>query len=468
MSFQYPGRQLLSLLTAGVLSACMTSYRAEANNTIPNCTASDFKTSDLSVVRVEIDVQRPGTDWPDGCVLRIKANDGTTVAIRLKNVNTKKYRVLIDDKVEERPKEEVPGALAAFLAAGLPAFTRPASQAPTSSATTKEAPPDPEVARRGHLIEALLAFHNTSERLEIVAKALKQALAASESAETYGDLLAEVKAAINPMVAMHPALSACVEKRANPAQCRTGLEGLPEQLEKTSFKPFAEARMAVVEASKVPGASLESTYIAHAVETKYAAAMSMKEKLPAICKEVAAFFDEAGTESSLFTRQQTYDFTGDPTRISVRVESGPEKDAKVKYGMEVRIDPVRVEGFAFSTGFVFAGLSDHDYAVENGKIRRKGDSGPIRPGVGVLAHWRFEGDWALSAGISGSDSDLLYLVGASYLWGSKQRFVVTGGAAVGSVRRLDSVEVDDEFTESVVPTKDVTAIGAFLGVSFKF
>lgn len=517
MSFQLTRSTLLKALTAGVLCVCIASQRTEASNTVPDCSTTSFKASDLSVVRVEIDYASPGPKFPDGCVLRFKANDGTAVAIRLTNVNTKKYRVVFDDKVEERPKEEVPGALAAFLAAGLPAFDSAAAKANVRSDVSNKlafevaafgisrsgapkvwdavgtlnlpaqglkssgiADADrsrvealvraaiEEVARQELQIAALERFHATSQRLETVAKALKQALAASESAETYDKLLAEVKAALDPKVAEQPTLSACAGDKADPAQCRTGLEGLTEELEKSSFKPLAEDRMSVVEASKVPGASLESTYVAHAVETKYAAAIAMKEKLPTICKEVAAFYDEAGTKSSLFTKQKTFDFTGSPTRVSVRVESGPEKDAQVTYGMEVRIDPVRVEGFAFSTGFVFAGLSDHDYAVENGKIRRKGDSGPIRPGVGVLAHWRFKSDWALSAGISGSDSDLSYLVGASYLLGSKQRFVVTGGAAVGSVRRLDSVELDDPFTESTVPTKDVTAIGAFLGVSFKF
>ena len=508
---------LLASLAGSLILVGAPCTGAAENKGVPTCAPAVFDASKLSVVRIDVDGQTPGPAWPDGCVLHVKANDGATIAIRLTNVNTRKYRVVFDGKVEERAKEDVPGALSAFLAQGLPAApTKPsANETPEVKKLTldiskfaganvsddqalqlvqayRTAPADTLFAQNLGVSEtakievkrlvaafveeqALLArqadrlrsFHDKSTGLETVAKGFEKALAASKRAEDYGELLREVKTALGPM-ATQESLNSCIAASFDAATCRTQIEALPEKLEESTFKQLAADRMSLVDASKVPGASLDSVFVAHAVETKYAAAIAMKEKLPNICKEVAAFFDKTGTESSLFTKQHTYDFTGDPMRISVRIESGADKDAWTKYGMEVRVEPARAMGFAFSTGLVFAGLTDRDYAVENGRIRRKGDSGPIRPGVSVLAHWLLKHGWAASAGISGADSDLMYLVGLSHLWGSKQRFVVTGGAAVGSVRRLDSLDEDDEFTESTVPTKDVTAIGAFLSISFKF
>lgn len=59
-------------------------------------------------------------------------------------------------------------------------------------------------------------------------------------------------------------------------------------------------------------------------------------------------------------------------------------------------------------------------------------------------------------------------MGLIWLLGSRQHFVISGGVAVGSARRLDRVSVGDPFSKATVPTKEVTRAGAFAGVSFKF
>ena len=159
---------------------------------------------------------------------------------------------------------------------------------------------------------------------------------------------------------------------------------------------------------------------------------------------------------------------------NLTVEGGDEKNPTTVYGFEVRLQPKEAAHFAFSTGLMFTTVVDRSYAVQDGKIKEKGDTDSVHTGVGILAHWVFthfdhtNSDLALSAGIVGTDADVQFLVGGSWLLGEKQHFVISAGAAVGSVQRLDKVALDDPFSESTVPTKKVTRAGAFAGVSFKF
>jgi len=445
--------KLKSLAAASALLVLPSLARPASAGETPTDTVTSCRATEAprqySVLRIVVNDRNRKESWPDGCVLRLTAYSGLTLVIRIEDRNVRLYRVLFDEKTEQLPEvEAVPAALAKYLDIKLPAPKVPADM------TAVGRPPEKD---------PLTLFHQTNARFESIAKALKNARGAMDTAEDYAGLR---KAVLKELADPLPHLDACA--RGDSDDCAMALLALPREIE-PDFQVLAGARTALVEEARLPGASLSSKYLAEMVSAKYDTARKVGDGLPAITKELAGLFNEEDTKASLFVTQKTFEFKGEPLTVRVRVQGGDEKSPTTFYGFEVRLEPEKTAHFAFSTGFMFTSVVDRAYAVANGKIAEKGDTDDVHAGVGVLAHWLFPGSgFAASAGIVGTDASVQYLVGLSYLLGEKQHFVVSAGAAVGSVQRLDKVAEGDPFAESTVPTKDVTRVGTFAGVSFKF
>jgi hypothetical protein len=508
---------------------------------------------------VQIDYGAPG--W-NGCVLPLKAEAGTILAVTVKNVNVKKYRVKIAGESTPLPKEAVPDAFAAFLGTGAIATeaqdaekkaekamrtereaearqqqgaekVRAAMQrqqgaaaqieASRSKSTDRLLPSGMEIAARRELEAAQRELEAAQRELEAAQRELEAAQRELEAAtkvradaeaelhrlqarldptslnglleqhrQTYEALQKDVEAAahaaravttaadyaalVDALAAAFKELKECSAATATDDQgrraCADALANRPVALD-DHIRKLARLRRAVGDASD-DQPELHRT-LRDLLEDREEKARQAVAAMPDQIKALATYLrDRSGTEKSLFSDTKTFDFTGDELRIDVVVQSGPEKEPVTEFAAKVVVTTQRREGFAFSTGMFFTGLVDRSYTTtpaaegEPSTIVRKGDEDELRPAIGILAHWLFDHHWAATAGFTGKDTDLQYLAGVSYLWGSKQRFVLTAGAAIGSVTRLDRVSEGDEWTEKEVPTKDVSSVSWLVGVSFKF
>lgn len=144
----------------------------------------------------------------------------------------------------------------------------------------------------------------------------------------------------------------------------------------------------------------------------------------------------------------------------------------------------------FSSGFVFNSLVDYDYTIQKGiantadslnsKIIKK-EKGDYIVGIGLLTHIYFRTgtyyNYGLNTGvIVDANSKLKYLAGVSFMIGYEQRFVISGGAIFGAVKRLDNSYNDalDKYVptdqlsgiSSSVPTVDKWKTGWYVGITY--
>jgi hypothetical protein len=426
------------------------------------------KPGEHSVLRIVVTRSNKTTKWPDGCLLRLVAEPDLSLVVRIEDTNNQKYRVVFDGKTEKLADDQaVPAALATFLGIPGPSLLekKKAGSPDPGTQSLFETQTPPWVSKDDALEKALLEFQNASRTISDLVLSLKAANEAIPRAEDYRSLMTAVREAL---AGDQPHFKECL---AGAGGCAKELLNLPTRLEE-DVKELTDAKNALVDTARQVRTALEAKYIEEAAQAKVDAALKVADGIPGLAKRVAVLFDEDATLVSLFTSQETFDFKGDPLRVRVRVEAGESAKPTTIYGLEVRLEPKRASRFVFSSGFMFTTVVDREYAVSDGKIVEKGDTDDVHAGVGVLAHWIF-GSWksahfAASAGIMGTDSELQYLIGPSILFGSKQHFVITGGVSIGSALRLDNVALGDPFSESTVPTTDVTRAGAFAGVSFKF
>lgn len=421
-------------------------------------TGTMFDASKLSAVEFFVDFKDHQL-WPYGCVEVVRAEAGTSFTVKLTNANRKKYLIEILGKEEKIQKESVPEALKSVigtLEVGAPKGDVKALRTPCTFDTFDN---------------ALKCFDESISEIEKVAKALDEAAAVEAEAESYDQLQAGEFAQLK-------VADICSTMDES---CRGGLMDVEKRI-KGLVEGSAMAAKAM-ESKHVPK-NLAEKYALDVADSKLKAAMQLLVEGPKIAKSLADHWDpsKAGAiKDTLFTTVTTTEFTGAPLTIDVSVkakskepvkaEGGakPQAAAETLYKMQIRVMPTRVNAFTFSSGFFFSGLVDHSYTVRDGRIARRGGEDEILPAVGVLAHWHPSSDWwAISAGIAGKGSELEYLVGASLLSGKTQRFVVSVGAAVGSVKRLDGVEVGDALSSTTVPTRDVVRVSWFGGISFRF
>ena len=321
----------------------------------------------------------------------------------------------------------------------------------------------------------LVAFGKQEMALNGTIKALDKAYGLPAEAGTFCELrdgLAEVlpKALGSAAPACPAPAKGCSDALELVPACAAALAGVPEALAKTTAE--LDKTVTGFRETQASGSAtvLHSTLLG-VLEARAAAARKAVDKVPEVTRSLAAYYsDPAGSEARLFETAKSVTVGSDPVDITISVESGDTKDPLTEASARLTITPATGGGFAFSNGVVFTGLVGRSYAVRDGQIVRKGSEDWLKPGVGILAHWRFSasGHLAATVGFAGKDSDLQYLAGLSWLTGSKQRFVVTGGVAVGGVERLDGVEEGEAWKETSVPTRKSTQASWLFGLSFKF
>lgn len=136
----------------------------------------------------------------------------------------------------------------------------------------------------------------------------------------------------------------------------------------------------------------------------------------------------------------------------------------------------------FSLGLMGTDLRDYTYTTEavtvDGAQRYRilEDTSPglqLMPMAFVHAYQRRPGQasLALSFGIGTNNSKNTYAFGLSALIGSRQRFILTGGAALGAVRRLTNGQrpgVGNEITSATPSTGDKYKVRPFVSLSYNF
>lgn len=480
-------------------------------NPVTSCPTQrlDYTRGETALVQINIDA-----GWQNGCALAIAVDRGTTVTVAVKNVNHALFPVAFDDKAEEPADAgKVPAVLAQLL--GLPgskseqadketvdtaskllaitavgssrlARVRPGSALPaitlnlhrlrTFAADQKG---NPElVLRVNELIEkleddpdALVAgFEEEIQRLKEIGALFNSIETFKKRAVTYLELHGEVERTCPKLMKL--ATRASVTPPHDETDCIQALEMLGTK-EEAESKPALAKNLGQLESlARLSPEKPLLGYAVQAAQAKHEVAVQFLGSLGKLSATVKGYFDEKATEAALFTSVKSYEIDGKDRRVSVTIKASPDKDAAVTHKYSIKISEGREEQFAFSTGFFFSSLTDRSYVARSSgdsrAVSRQGDEDDLRPAVGVMAHWRFGKVWAFSAGATGRDSELQYLIGPSWIWGSRQNFVLSVGAAVGSVKRLDGVKVGDSIDADTVPTRDVIRAGAFVGASFKF
>lgn len=457
------GMHLLGILawTLGVVLATGTSAFAWCC-TPPQpteCSSATFDATNLSVVTIDLNYADPGP-WPNGCLQTLRAVPGTTLQITVKNANKNKYRVEIAGKAEKTTKEPVPGAIKAIL----PGVDEPPKPVETTSAPTKASlvSGQPFMAESSSSKSDLESFDEAIAKLSKISETIEAAAAEKETAKDYDELTLKEREGLKGLEELKDCANGAVP-------CAKALERVPGTIDvyvNNAARHFGKIRTALTD-DKVG-----TKYILDLAEKKFDAALKQQREAPELVARLSTHQDPDQKDAviaALFTTSRSVDFTGDPLTIDVKVESGPKDAPVTAYKMQVRVQPKRVAAYTFSTGFFFSGLVDRSYSILDGKIDRRGSEDAVKPAIGVLAHWHPTRDcWAFSAGVAGKDSELQYLLGLSWLSGKTQRFVLTAGTAIGSVKRLDGVEEGDALSSTTVPTRDVSRVSWLAGVSFRF
>ncbi len=481
-------------------------------NPVKKCVTQrlDYTNGETSLVRIDID-----TEWVNGCALSIAVDRGTTVTVAVKNVNHALFPVAFDDKAEEPADAgKVPDVLAQLLglpgaksekaddatkvamnavaespvqsksvlarvrpgSSALPAITLNIHQLQTFAADPQESPElllqvEALIEKLKDDPDALVAgFEEEIQRLKEIGALFNSIETSKKRAVKYADLLGVLQETCPKL--MRLATRASTTPNYSEVGCIQALELLGTK-EEAETKPALAKNLGQLES--LARLSPDKSLLGYAVQTaqaKHEVAVQFLGSLGKLSATVKGYFDKGATEAALFTSVKSYEIDGKDRRVSVTIKASSDKDAAVTHKYSIKISEGREEQFAFSTGFFFSSLTDRSYVArtsgDSRVVSRQGDEDDLRSAVGVMAHWRCKKEVALSVGVTGRDSELQYLIGVSGIWGSRQNFVLSAGAAVGSVKRLDGVKVGDILDADTVPTKDVTQVGAFVGASFKF
>ena len=129
------------------------------------------------------------------------------------------------------------------------------------------------------------------------------------------------------------------------------------------------------------------------------------------------------------------------------------------------------ENFVTTDSITALGTTDKDSIMRN-------ENGNFNIGIGILAHvyprTGSRANYGLTGGfIVGTDSRIKYVIGGSVILGYEQRLIISGGMALGQVKRLGSGLNEGELLSpvagqtSIVPTRDgVWNNGWFLGITW--
>ena len=189
-----------------------------------------------------------------------------------------------------------------------------------------------------------------------------------------------------------------------------------------------------------------------------------------------------------------YQVTGDATTITVTITpvgaggSGPGAAAAggstTAVAVPARAASVRTtRGFKidFSAGLLVTELVDENYVTKPNAVApgatqtytiAEGSSDDLAFNGAAFTHfyWRrpgFISGLGLSLGIAARNNPI-YAVGGSLFFGSRQRVVLTGGLAFGSVSRLNGAKVGDVINSTTPPTANRIRSAPFAALSFNF
>jgi hypothetical protein len=133
-----------------------------------------------------------------------------------------------------------------------------------------------------------------------------------------------------------------------------------------------------------------------------------------------------------------------------------------------------------SSGFFVTSLRDENFVLkstsDNTKQIIKENNGSIRTGIGLLAHLHFRSQSWSTFGVTGgfeinNDAKVGYLAGLSWFIGHDRKFVLSGGAVFGKVKRISEVyQVGDVVSSeiNVVPTTEIWKQGWFGSLTYNF
>ena len=136
--------------------------------------------------------------------------------------------------------------------------------------------------------------------------------------------------------------------------------------------------------------------------------------------------------------------------------------------------------FDVSSGFFVSNLRNETYGLKTVNAENKQivleNNGDIRVGIGLLAHLHCRSQKWLSGGFTGgfevnNDAKIGFLAGGSLLFGYDRKFIISGGAAFGKVKRISKLySVGENVPASVneVPTVEIWKMGLFGALTYNF
>lgn len=136
--------------------------------------------------------------------------------------------------------------------------------------------------------------------------------------------------------------------------------------------------------------------------------------------------------------------------------------------------------FDVSSGFFVTSLRDENFVLKSISDTKKQiireNNGSLRTGIGLLAHLHCRSQSWSTVGIAGgfeinNDAKVGYLAGLSWFIGHDRKFILSGGAVFGKVKRISEVyQVGEEVSSeiNVVPTTEIWKQGWFGSLTYNF
>jgi len=136
--------------------------------------------------------------------------------------------------------------------------------------------------------------------------------------------------------------------------------------------------------------------------------------------------------------------------------------------------------FDVSSGFFVSNLRDETYGLKTVNTESKQivleNNRDMRVGIGLLAHLHIRSQKKWSTGLTSgfevnNDAKIGFLAGGSLLFGYDRKFIKSGGAAFGKVKRISNLyKVGENVPSSVneVPTVEIWKAGWFVALTYNF
>lgn len=392
-------------------------------------------------------------DVGTGTVFDIKGRVGANYRFRIEDFNTLKYAVKEVSSAAEAEKFKLPPIFATAFKDLLAGSTDLAATA------AKAEPRSIESGILNQIKGILNRFYSQASEVDTFMKKVDAISKASKEVETYALFRTKLKKELSSGWDVSDALSDLIkEQKANIAgmrACSFEINYLSDQNE----------------------SNLLLKSIRYSLEQISKKATEFGDKLDKI-EEVFKQYATNGQKQFIYVSETPIEFKGGKLSIALKISDKADEKANAIYQLDFDISSKSRNFLDTSTGVFVCNLHDRSYNLvqeaDGNHIVRRGAKDQLRAQFGAMINygWVICDDFsvAISFGLGLSNSKFQFYFGPSIALSQKRSIYISGGAVLGSVKRLKAYNTGDLFTGQAkdIPTDDYYQLGGFLGLTYKF